>query len=129
MGKPAATATATLMCSFGLAPSTLVVLPLARVLIEGKPAAAVTDSVPVLNIPPFGMCTSPSNPTVAAATAAALGVLTPMPCLPVTTPWTNGATKTFVGGKPALTLGAQCTCAYGGAIQILNPGAVRTTEG
>ena len=84
MGKPAATATAMLQCSFGVAPSTLVVLPLARVLVEGKPAAAVTDMLPGVNIPPFGMCTSLANPMVAAATAAALGVLTPMPCIPAT---------------------------------------------
>lgn len=129
MGKPAATATATLMCSFGLAPSTLSVLPLKRVMVEGKPAAVITDSAPIVNIPPFGMCTSLANPTVAAATSAALGVLTPMPCVPATTPWTNGATTTMIGGTPALTLGAQCQCAYGGVIQMVNPGAVRTTEG
>jgi hypothetical protein len=34
---------------------------------------------------PFAYCTSPANPTVAAATEAALGVLTPMPCIHVTT--------------------------------------------
>jgi uncharacterized Zn-binding protein involved in type VI secretion len=129
MGKPAATATATLICSFGLAPSTLSVLPLKRVMIEGKPAAVMTDAAPLVNIPPFGMCTSLANPTVAAATSAALGVLTPMPCVPATAAWANGATTTQIGGTPALTMGAQCTCSYGGVIQILNPGAVRTTEG
>nr|WP_297425254.1 DUF4280 domain-containing protein [uncultured Actinotalea sp.] len=128
MGKPAATATATMMCSFGLAPSTLSVLPLSRVMIEGKPAAVITDSAPFVNILPFGMCTSLANPTVAAATSAALGVLTPMPCVPATSPWTNGATTTMIGGTPALTLGAQCQCTFGGVIQIINPGAVRTTE-
>jgi malate dehydrogenase len=35
----------------------------------------------------------------------------------------------LIGGKPALTLGATCQCAYGGVIQILNPGAMRTLEG
>ena len=58
MGKPAAVATASLMCSFGLAPSTLNVIPIKRVLIEGKPAATITDIMPGANIPPFGMCTS-----------------------------------------------------------------------
>jgi hypothetical protein len=127
MGKPAVTSTALVQCSFGLAPATLNVIP-AGVMIEGKPAATITDSAPMVNVPPFGMCTSLANPTVAAATAAALGVLTPMPCVPQTTPWVNGATTTMIGGKPGLTLGAQCMCAYAGVIQVVNPGAVRTLE-
>lgn len=126
MGGPAAVQAAMLMCSFGIAPSTLTPLPTPKVLVEGRPAATITDSVAMANVPPFGMCTSLSNPQVAAATAAALGVLTPMPCVPATTPWVNGATKTLLGGKPALTAGAQCQCAYGGVIQILNPGATKT---
>ena len=125
MGGPAAVQTAMLMCSFGVAPATLNPIP-STVVIEGKPAATIADSVPMANIPPFGMCTSLANPQVAAATAAALGVLTPMPCVPVTTPWMNGATKTLIGGKPGLTMGATCQCAYGGSIQILNPGAMKT---
>lgn len=128
MGKPAATATAMLQCSFGLAPSTLNVLPIARVMIEGKPAAAITDAIPMVNIPPFGMCTSLANPQVLAATTAALGVLTPMPCVPATGAWVGGAVQTTIGGKPGLTLGATCTCGFGGVIQIVNPGAVRTLE-
>ena len=52
------------------------------------------------------MCTSLTNPTVAAATTAALGVLTPMPCIPVVAgPWKPGAAKTMIGGKPALVIG------------------------
>lgn len=126
MGGPAAVASAMLMCSFGAAPATLVPLPTPRVLVEGKPAATITDSAPMANIPTFGMCMSLSNPQVAAATAAALGVLTPMPCVPATTPWVNGAATTMIGGKPALTLGAQCQCAFGGVVQIVNPGATKT---
>lgn len=129
MGRPAATSTALIMCSFGIAPASLTVVPTSGVLVDGKPAATITDSAPLVNIPPFGMCTSLANPTVAAATAAAMGVLTPMPCLPATTPWVNGAAQTMIGGRPALTLGAQCTCANGGVIQILNPGSMTTHEG
>lgn len=128
MGKPAAVSTAMIQCSFGVAPAVLNVLPMAKVLIEGRPAGAITDAVPMVNIPSFGMCTSPANPTVAAATAAALGVLTPMPCVPATTPWVGGAMTTLIGGRPGLTAGATSTCAYGGVIQIINPGAVKTTE-
>lgn len=117
-----------MMCSFGLAPSTLSALPISRVLIEGKPAADITSIAPGVNIPPFGMCTSLSNPTVAAATAAALGVLTPMPCLPVVVaPWTPQAPQTLIAGKPALVLGASCNCAWGGMINLTMAGTVRTT--
>ncbi|HXW80261.1 MAG TPA: DUF4280 domain-containing protein, partial [Acidimicrobiales bacterium] len=65
---PPYVASAQMLCSFGLAPAPLNVLPLRRVLIEGKPAATIEDMVPMVNIPPFGMCTSLSNPTVASAT-------------------------------------------------------------
>jgi hypothetical protein len=74
------------------------------------------------------MCTSLSNPTVAAATSAALGVLTPMPCVPATVgPWKPGAPRTTLGGKPALASGSTCNCAWGGIITLTFTGAVRTT--
>lgn len=119
---------ATIQCSFGMAPSTLVAIPNARVFIEGKPAADINTTITGANIPPFGMCTSLANPTVAAATAAALGVLTPMPCVPlVAGAWVPPAAQTTIGGKPALAMPAQCMCAWGGVIVISNPGATRTT--
>src|SRR5213595_538418 len=65
---------AVMTCSFGVAPSSLVVLPKNKVLCEGPPAANIMDHVPMLNIMPFGMCSSPANPTVAAATAATVGL-------------------------------------------------------
>ena len=77
---------AILTCPFGVAPSTFVVTPENRVLSGNQPAANIMDFVPMKNIMPFGMCTTPSNPTVASATAAASGGLTPMPWNPVTTP-------------------------------------------
>ena len=67
MGQPWVTSTAQMLCSFGLAPSSLNVLPIKRVIVEGKPAAAITDIIPIVNIPPFGNCTSLANPMVAAA--------------------------------------------------------------
>jgi uncharacterized Zn-binding protein involved in type VI secretion len=129
MGLPYV-ATAMMLCSFGVAPSTLNVLPVRRVLIEGKPAATIEDMVPMLNIPPFGMCMSLSNPTVAAATAAALGVLTPMPCVPVTVgPWKPPVPTVLIGGVPAVTQGAMCNCAWGGIINVSFPGSVQTMIG
>src|ERR1022692_869084 len=75
---------AMMQCSFGMAPSSLVVLPTNKVFTNQMPDANIMDHIPMTNIMPFGMCQSPSNPEVAAATAAALGVLTPMPCVPAT---------------------------------------------
>ena len=69
------------------------------VLTESKPAANINDHIPMVNILPFGMCQSLANPMVAAATAAALGVLTPMPCIPVTpAPWVPGSPTDLVAG-------------------------------
>lgn len=114
-------------CSFGIAPAALSFLPASRVLVEGRPVGTIADIAPGLNVPPFGMCTSLSNPQVAAATAAALGVLTPMPCVPVVAgPWKPGAPRTTIGGRPALTAGSTCNCAFGGIVSITFPAAVRT---
>ncbi|MBV9774967.1 MAG: DUF4280 domain-containing protein, partial [Gemmatimonadetes bacterium] len=41
-----------MMCSFGVAPSSLVVLPTNRVMVGGPPAANIMDHVPILNVPP-----------------------------------------------------------------------------
>ncbi|SIT35774.1 conserved hypothetical protein [Paraburkholderia piptadeniae] len=118
---------ATLQCSFGAAPSTLVVLPVNRVMGEGPPAANIMDHVPMVNIMPFGMCNSPANPTVAAATAAAMGVLTPMPCVPATaTPWVTGAPTVLLGNQPSLDNVSKCMCNWGGVVTIVNPATVNT---
>jgi hypothetical protein len=115
---------ATLQCSFGVAPSTLTVLPTNRTL-DPTPAATIADSVPLLNVLPFGMCTSIANPTVAAATAAALGVLTPMPCIPVPVgPWAPGSPTVLIGGIPALNSTSKLICAWAGVISIITPGQV-----
>ncbi len=115
------------LCSFGLAPSTLMVLPVNRVLVENQPAANIMDNKPFVNIMPFGLCTSLANPITAAQTAAALGVLTPGTCTPVTVaPWAPGAPTTLVANMPALTNASQCMCAYGGAITITTPVAMKT---
>lgn len=112
----------TLMCSFGVAPSSLMVLPTNRV-VTTLPIANIMDTIPFVNILPFGMCTSMANPAVASATAAALGVLTPMPCTPVPAgPWVPGVPTVLVGNMPAVDKNCMLTCAFGGVIQILVPG-------
>lgn len=117
---------ATIMCSFGMAPSTLTVMPASRVF-SSAPAACVSDCIPNVNIPPFGMCSSLANPAVASATSAALGVLTPQPCTPlITGTWQPGSPNVLIGGKPALNQTCKCMCAYAGIIQIMNPGQMKT---
>ncbi len=118
---------AMMMCTFGVAPSSLVVLPVNRVMVGGVPAANIMDHIPIVNIPPFGMCMSLANPMVAAATAAALGVLTPMPCIPVTSaPWIPGAPTVLIGNMPALDSNCKCMCNWAGVISITFPGQVQT---
>lgn len=114
-------------CTFGVAPSTLVVLPASLVLAEGPPAANIMDNKPMVNILPFGMCNSPANPMVAAATAAALGVLTPMPCIPVTAaPWVPGSPTVLIANMPALNNTSKCMCNWGGVISFAQAGTVKT---
>jgi hypothetical protein len=113
------------MCSFGMAPSTLVVLPVNRVITSNQPAATIMDNIPMVNIMPFGMCITPTNPAVAAATAAALGVLTPMPCIPVTpAPWVPGAVTVLEGTFPTLDNTCTLMCTWGGVITVTVPGQV-----
>jgi len=114
---------ALLKCPFGVAPSSLIVLPINRVMAGGPPAATIMDHKPFVNILPFGMCNTPSNPMVAVATVAALGVLTPMPCIPVTVaPWVVGAPTVLIGNMPALNNSSKLMCLWGGAISITAPG-------
>lgn len=115
---------AMLACSFGAAPSSLTVIPKGLpVQTSGQLAATVQDMIPMANVMPFAMCMSPTNPQVAAATAAALGVLTPQPCIPVTTsPWTPGSPTVKVDGIAVLTATCQCMCSWGGVITVSVPG-------
>ena len=114
---------AMMQCSFGVAPSSLVVLPTNKVMTNNVPDANIMDHIPMVNIMPFGMCSSPSNPTVAAATAAALGVLTPMPCIPATpAPWIAGAPTVLLGNFPSLDNVSQLMCIWGGVITFSDAG-------
>jgi hypothetical protein len=114
---------AMLRCSFGVAPGQLTVLPVNRVNTSSQPAATIMDHVPMANIAPFGACFSIANPTVAAATSAALGVLTPQPCIPVTvSPWVPGAPTVLLGKQPALDNTCTLNCMWAGVITVAMPG-------
>jgi hypothetical protein len=81
----------------------------------------------MVNIAPFGMCITLTNPAVAAATSAAMGVLTPQPCIPVTAaPWAPGAPTVLVKNMPALNNSSKLMCNWGGVIQVVVPGQFTT---
>jgi len=120
---------AMLQCTFGMAPSSFMVVDPTRPLVQNKPIANIMDNKPMVNILPFGMCQSLANPTVASATSAAMGVLTPMPCIPViAAPWAPpGQLK--VANLPALINNAKCMCNWGGQISVTMPGNVCPAQG
>lgn len=119
---------AVLRCAMGTAPSVLVVLPELPVLSMGEPAAVIESMVPDENILSFVMCESLANPAVAAATAAASGVLTPQPCVPVlAAPWLPGSMRVRIEQQPALIAGSVCMCAWAGEISIEFPGQERVS--
>ena len=92
------------------------------VTVAGQPASIMANAA-FVNIPPFGLCSSPANPLVAAATAAAGGVLTPMPCVPAAAgPWVPGNPHILVGGAPVLTSESMLMCCWGGAVTVTAPG-------
>ncbi len=109
---------AVMQCSQGMAPSSLMPTP-KTVTTSYVMAANILDNIPFVNILPFAMCRSPANPAVAAATAAALGVLTPMPCTPVIpAPWAPGSPTVLLNGAPALNDSSKLMCAFAGVISI-----------
>lgn len=119
---------AQMMCTFGAAPSNLVVLPARMVNVANQPSATIMDFAPMTNIPPFGMCLSLTNPQVAAATSAAAGVLAPQPCIPVIpAPWAPGGVTVNNTYQVTLDNTSKCSCAWGGVISIANPGQTPTT--
>jgi hypothetical protein len=109
-------------CSQGTSPGSLSVVR-AEMQSDDKDGATVQDYQPNTNVLPFGMCQSMSNPSVASATAAAEGTLTPQPCVPMTTSaWSPGASKTKIKDDAALTDDSKCTCSWGGTIEITAAG-------
>ena len=115
---------AMMKCSMGMTPAPLVVTPRTYTIL-GMFVANIMDNKPMVNIPSFGMCRSLANPTVASATSAACGVLTPMPCIPNTTaPWTPGNPMVSTLGFPTLTKDSKLMCMWGGVIDFQNAGHV-----
>ena len=115
---------AQIKCTFGAAPSVLAVIP-KKVHAVG-PAASIMDKLPVVNIPPFGMCSSPNNPAVIAATAAAMGVFTPAPCMPVIPmPWAPGSPTVLNENIITLHQPSKVMCCWAGMISVVMPGQAK----
>lgn len=117
---------AKLRCQDGTTPCTLRVAN-TQYVVDGSAIANVEDHQVATNIAGFGMCRSLQNPSVAAATSAANGVLTPMPCQPPAfTPWVPGARfiyQELSGGRSvrALTNDSTCRCGFGPEVAIDDP--------
>jgi hypothetical protein len=123
------TSTAMMMCPMGTTPVPLTVLPLNTTMAGNMPAANIMDNKPMVNIMTFGPCKSLAFPATAAATSAAQGVLTPMPCVPNTVaPWTPGSPTVLIGNMPAVNNTCKLMCCWGGAISITDPGAAMTVQ-
>jgi uncharacterized protein DUF4280 len=87
------------------------------------PIATVNDRAPFVNIPPFCLCTSPTNPI--AILLESLGIPDPVvPCLPlVPEPWqVANLHRVWVKGARALDRQSSAFCMWGdGRIEIVNP--------
>ena len=110
------------MCTFGVAPMPLTFLPTSMALTMVGPAGTCAGCVPFLNVKPFGVCMSILNPVTASLTAAAFGVLTPGPCIPVPAGmWIPTAPTVITAMGPILTQESMLMCAYAGQIRALVP--------
>ncbi len=119
---PQVVETAMCHCSFGVAPSIVNVTSQFETFAT-LTSATIMDFIELVDIPTFGLCMSELNPEVIAATAAALGVLVPMPCVPViVSPWLPGADDIIIEAFPALNEESMTMCAWGGVIEIVEPG-------
>lgn len=121
MGQVVCTGTLA-QCAMGAAPMPLTFInPMLNT--TGIPVGCILDMAPFLNIPTFGVCKSLANPMTAALTAAAWGVFTPGPCIPVPAGIWIPVKPTVTGSTaPIITSDCMLMCGYGGCIKISVPG-------
>jgi Domain of unknown function (DUF4280) len=109
---------ATLQCSFGTIPATFSASGIKTS--AGAPAGVVTDVTPA-NVPPFGVCTSPSNPGAASGT--------PPPCVPVLlAPWDPGSSQVTINEVSALDDSCTCTCTWDGVVTVSAAGQTAVSD-
>lgn len=114
---------AMMRCTMGDKPAKLTVLPSRTVFLCGQPMANISDHKSMVNLAPFGRCRSLGFPDTAAATAAHLGKLTPMPCKHNTpSPWLSGKTDYFDKSQPSLLKSCKLQCMWGGTISLVDDG-------
>ncbi len=115
------TSGATLACTLGTATSLFQVPAVGGITAGGVPVATIADHKAMVNIRPFGVCTSPTNPGGGANRP-------PPPCVPaIVTPWMPGSPSVRTGNVPVLNDTGQCRCQWGGVVSILAPGQQTTT--
>jgi Domain of unknown function (DUF4280) len=90
-----------LRCSFGTIHTPLLI-PYRTVNSGSMCAANIDDSIPHVNICPFGGCT-----------------LTGQVCDPIISQWKTGVLKTKICGKLALDINSTMQCAIGGIISVV----------
>jgi hypothetical protein len=98
---------AMLKCTKGGAPSTLQILPTNKIFLNSQPMAFISDTIPMVNIMPFGPCLRQSPPP---------------PCIPnISGKWDKEISH-FLSSEAAVSTNSTCKCSMGGTISIVNEG-------
>ena len=98
---------AMLKCTKGGAPSTLQILPTNKIFLNSQPMAFISDTIPMVNIMPFGPCLRQSPPP---------------PCTPnISGKWDKEISH-FLSSEAAVSTDSTCKCSMGGTISIVNEG-------
>ena len=125
MGAPLLTLGTMLSCTQSLIPkmtTPLGVLPLPRLFTTKRATGIKTDVIPFVNIVPFGMCKSPTNPAVIAAKAASAGAINFAPCIPVPMGlWKKFSPTVKIMKINALTMDSCLNCMWNGKITPVAP--------
>ncbi len=113
-------------CPFGIAPSSHMPMPRHVVSQFGTQMGNITDVAPMVNVVSFTLCKSPLNPSTAALTAAAGGILTPGPCIPAPVgTWIPMKPNVICVNAPILVDKSILLCSFGGAIKFNVAGQTR----